>query len=140
MADAPYLVALALVEQAGQRALPLAGKSIPAAAAAAPEPGEDGRTLALELLLRIWQRSDAGPLRRAAGEPSLLLLELPLELLQNQLPQLKAAWVAGGDTSVLLQGLGDLALRGWRITIARYEPIRFHAWPGSPDDASEPAG
>ncbi|MCX5968568.1 MAG: hypothetical protein NTV57_13190, partial [Cyanobacteria bacterium] len=83
MADAPYLVALALVDKGGLRALPLAGKSQSAAAAQAQDPGEDGHTLALELLLRLWQGSDELPLRRAAGEPSLLLVELPLELMSE---------------------------------------------------------
>ena len=73
MADAPYLVALALVEFAGKRALPLTGKSQSAEAADAVDPGDGGRTLALELLLRLWQRSEEGPLQRAAGEASLLL-------------------------------------------------------------------
>jgi len=72
MADAPYLVALALVERDGKRALPLTGKSRSAAAAETPDPGEDGRTLALELLLRLWQRSDEGAQQRGAGEDSLL--------------------------------------------------------------------
>ena len=98
MADAPYLVALALVEKGGERALPLAGKSQSAAAVAALDPGEDGRTLALELLLRLWQGSDALPLRRAAGDPSLLLVEMPLEVMSEQLPILKARWIATGDT------------------------------------------
>ena len=53
MAEAPYLVALALLEQEGKRALPLNGKSLAVAAAEAAEPGDDGRTLMLELLLRI---------------------------------------------------------------------------------------
>lgn len=102
MADAPYLVALALEEKGGERALPLTGKSQSAAAVAALDPGEDGRTLALELLLRLWQGSDALPLRRAAGDPSLLLVEMPLEVLVS---------------------------RAWRITIARDEPLSFIAWP-----------
>jgi hypothetical protein len=69
MAEAPYLVALALLEQEGKRALPLNGKSLAVAAAEAPDPGDDGRTLVLELLLRLWQRSEEGALRRAAGRP-----------------------------------------------------------------------
>ena len=68
MANAPYLVALALVELDGKRALPLTGKTQSAAANdPAQDPGDDGRTLALELLLRLWQRSDEGPLQRAAA-------------------------------------------------------------------------
>ena len=129
MADAPYLVALALVEFGGKRALPLTGKSQTASAAEAVDPGEDGRTLALELLLRLWQRSEEGPLRRAAGEASLLLVELPMELMSDQLPLLKANWIAGGETAALLTSLEGLAIRAWRITIAKYEPVSFIAWP-----------
>lgn len=129
MADAPYLVALALVEIAGKRALPLTGKSLPATAADATDPGDDGRTLALELLLRLWQRSDEGPLQRAAGEASLLLLELPLDVMSEQLPLLKANWISGSASEVLLDSLRELAIRGWRISIAKYEPVSFIAWP-----------
>lgn len=129
MADAPYLVALALVEFAGKRALPLTGKSQSAAAADATDPGDDGRTLALELLLRLWQRSEEGPLKRAAGDPSLLLVELPMDVMSKQLPLLKANWVSGGDTEAFLGSLQGLAIRAWRITIAKYEPVSFIAWP-----------
>jgi hypothetical protein len=129
MADAPYLVTLALVEIDGKRALPLTGKSQSAAAAEADQPGEDGRTLALELLLRLWQRSDEGPLQRAAGEASLLLVEVPLDVMSEQLPLLKASWLAGGDTQVLLTSIQGLAQRAWTIKIAKYEPVTLVAWP-----------
>ena len=129
MADAPYLVALALVEFAGKRALPLTGKSQSAEAADAVDPGNDGRTLALELLLRLWQRSEEGPLQRAAGEASLLLLELPMALMSEQLPLLKANWIAGGETASFINSLEGLAIRAWRIKIAKYEPVSFIAWP-----------
>jgi len=129
MADAPYLLALALVEFGGKRALPLTGKSQSAAAADAVDPGDDGRTLALELLLRLWQRSDEAPLKRAAGEASLLLVELPLEVMSEQLPLLKANWLGRGETEALLSSLQGLAIRAWRITIAKYEPVSFVAWP-----------
>jgi len=129
MADNSYLVALALIEQDGRRSLPLTGKSQPAEAAAASDPGETGRSLALELLLRIWQRSDDGPLRRAAGPDSLLLVELPLEVMSEQLPVHKANWIATGDTAALLDGLKTLVQRGWRIHVAKYEPVSFPSWP-----------
>jgi hypothetical protein len=128
MADAPYLVALALLEIGGKRALPLAGRSQPASAAEAADPGDGGRTLALELLLRLWQRSDEGPIQRAAGENSLLLVEMPLDLMSEQLPLLKASWIAGGDTSDVLRKLEELAIRGWRILFAKYEPVSYQPW------------
>jgi hypothetical protein len=129
VADAPYLVALALMEVGGKRALPLSGRSQPASAAEASDPGEAGRTLALELLLRLWQRSDEGGIQRAAGENSLLLVELPLELMSEQLPLLKASWVSGGDTADFLQKLQGLASRGWRIVFAKYEAVSYQPWP-----------
>lgn len=129
MADAPYLVALALLEQEGQRALPLNGKSLTMAAAGMEDPGDDGRTLVLELLLRLWQRSEAGALRRAAGEASLLLVELPLEALQEPLPLLKARWLGDGDTAAFHTALNALAIRGWSVSIARYAAVSFQAWP-----------
>ena len=143
MADAPYLLALARVERNGERLLPLNGKSRRPVEAPDPantdpansdpgapptDPGEEGRGLALELLLRLWQRSDEGPIQRAAGDDSLLLLEMPLELISERLPLLKATWIGGAETAILQAELRQLALRGWRISIAKYEPVTFSAW------------
>ena len=129
MANAPYLVALALVELDGKRALPLTGKTQSATAAEAQDPGDDGRTLALELLLRLWQRSDGGPLQRAAGDSSLLLIEIPLDVMSEQLPLVKASWLATGDTAALEASLKALVIRGWRLGLAKYEPVSFSPWP-----------
>ena len=133
MADAPYLIALALVEIDGRRALPLNGRSLPAAALAtadseAAAPGDLGRDQALELLLRLLERSENGGLKRLAGSETLLLLQMPLERMSERIPVLKASWLAGGDTSVLLDGLRQIADRGWRIEAARGEAIRFPLW------------
>jgi hypothetical protein len=129
MADAPYLVALALLERGGQRALPLTGKSQRPEAADAPDPGADGHSLALELLLRLWQQSGESPIRRIAADDSLLLVEIPLEAMQERLPQLKAIWLSSGDSAAFLEDLRELAGRFWRIEQARYEGIRFVALP-----------
>ena len=90
MADAPYLIALALLEQDGRRALPLQGTSLPEGIPAGVDPGEAGRRQTLELLVRVWQRSEAGPLRRAAADQSLLLASVPMDCLLDTLPALKA--------------------------------------------------
>nr|WP_259737453.1 hypothetical protein [Synechococcus sp. CS-1329] len=70
MADAPYLIALALLEQGEQRSMPLQRQSLPEPVPADGNPGDVGRQQALELLVRVWQRSEGGALRRAAGEHS----------------------------------------------------------------------
>ncbi len=130
MADAPYLVALALCTVAGERALPLTGLSLPTPPAAAG-PGPLGEQLALELLLQLWQRSGAGSLQRAE-DPSLLLVELPLAQMSERLPLLKRDWLAGGSTAAFLAGLASLSLRGWTASIAKREPVRFSPWPATP--------
>jgi len=128
MANSPYLVALALVELGGKRALPLTGKTQSAGAAEASDAGDDGRLLALELLLRLWQRSDEGALQRAAADQSLLLIEIPLDVMSEQLPLLKATWLASGDTAAFEASLKALVIRGWRMGIAKYEPVSFSPW------------
>ena len=125
MADAPYLIALALLEQDGQRAMPLQGKSLRQAIPADGDPGDEGHRQALELLVRVWQRSDDGPLGRAAAERSLLLAQVPMEALQEQLPALKACWLATGDTAVLLEQLGALGSGLWSLGLARREPLQY---------------
>ena len=127
MADAPYLVALALVEQEGRRALPLTGRSLPAEAVTA-EPTTIAHALALELLLRLWQRSDEGPLRRACGVESLLLVELPMEALSEALPTLKAAWLNSGDVGAFQRGLQAICGRAWTLSIAKFEPVTLTPW------------
>lgn len=126
MADAPYLICLALLEQGGVRAMPINGKSLRQAIDPGAEPGEEGRTLALELLVRLWQRSDSGgSLQRTAADDSLLLLQLPFEALQQELPRIKAAWIASGDTATLLDRLQSQADGLWRLTLERHQPLRF---------------
>lgn len=120
MADAPYLIALALLEQDGARAMPLQGKSLPSAL---DDPGSIGEQQVLQLLLRIWQRSDTGAIQRAVGETSLLLAELPIEVFQAQLPAIKADWLNGGETGTFLEQLRALAGGLWSIKIEPRGPL-----------------
>ena len=123
MADTPYLVALALIEQEGRRASPLAGRSQKEVAAEGEAPDELGRALVLELLLRVWQRSDEGLLRRAAAAESLLLVELPMERLPEDLPVLKAAWLNSGDAEAFRKGLQGMSPRAWTIAVEKFQPV-----------------
>ena len=125
MADAPYLIALALLEQNGERALPLQGKSLREPLTADGDPGEVGRQQALELLVRVWQRSDQGALNRAAGDHSLLLVAVPIEALQEELPALKAQWLNSGDTDVLVQGLSALGSGVWSLNLEPRQPLTY---------------
>lgn len=123
MAEAPYLVALALFEQDGGRAMPLAGRSQLSAAADGEAPVPLGHALVLELLLRIWQRSDQGALQRVGGAEALLLVELPMERLPEDLPQIKADWLNSGDSAAFLAALQTMGLRAWRLSIEKFRPV-----------------
>lgn len=125
MADAPYLIALALLEQNGERAMPLQGKSLREALPADADPGEVGRQQALELMLRVWQRSDQGPVKRAAGDHSLLLITVPIEALQEAIPAIKAQWLNSGDADALLEQLHALASGVWSLNLEPRQPLVF---------------
>lgn len=124
MADAPYLIALALLEQDGQRAMPLQGKSLKQPIATGETPAEEGERQALELLLRVWQRTDGGALRRSAAEQSLLLAEVPMTALMGPLPALKAEWLGDGNTEALIAGLKALGGGGvWSLKLEQRGPL-----------------
>jgi hypothetical protein len=125
MADASYLIALALLEQNGERAMPLQGKSLRELLPADGDPGEVGRQQALELLVRVWQRSDQGALSRAAGDQSLLVVAVPIEALQEDLPVLKAQWLNSGDTPALVQGIAALGAGVWSLNMEPREPLAY---------------
>ncbi|MEL0340020.1 MAG: hypothetical protein VXA52_07630 [Synechococcus sp.] len=128
MADSPYLVCLALIEQNGQRRLPLGGKGLQHSIAAGSDPGAEGHALALDLLLRLWQQSDDGAIQRTQGLQSLLLLELPMDCFLETLPQLKQAWLRTGNTEALMDGLRQLTAQGWTLATAKFSQPTFACW------------
>lgn len=129
MADTPYLIAMALFDQQGRRALPLAGRSQAEVAPMGEAPQLLGHALALDLLLRVWQRSDEGSLQRAAGLYSLLLVELPMERLPEDLPAIKAAWLKTGDTEAFKVALQAMSSRGWTMAVEKFKPVVLNpAW------------
>jgi hypothetical protein len=129
MADTPYLIAMALFDQQGRRALPLAGRSQAEVAPIGEAPQLLGHALALDLLLRVWQRSDESSLQRAAGLYSLLLVELPMERLPEDLPAIKAAWLKTGDTEAFKVALQAMSSRGWTIAVEKFKPVVLNpAW------------
>ena len=129
MADTPYLIAMALFDQQGRRALPLAGRSQAEVAPIGEAPQLLGHALALDLLLRVWQRSDEGSLQRAAGLYSLLLVELPMERLPEDLPAIKATWLKTGDTEAFKVALQAMSSRGWTMAVEKFKPVVLNpAW------------
>jgi hypothetical protein len=114
---------MALIDQQGRRALPLGGRSQKNVAPQGEAPEELGHVLALELLLRVFQRSDQGSLQRVAGTDSLLLVELPMERLPEDVPRLKAAWLNTGDTAAFKAALQTFSPRAWTVSIEKFKPV-----------------
>ena len=129
----PEPVAVQVEEIVVASALLVMGPADRQARAMAPEqrahaeadPGDEGRRQAFELLLRVWQRSEGGALRRAAGDRSLLLVEVPIEALQEGVPALKARWIATGNLAELLAGLAGFGGGLWCVTLEPRGPMRF---------------
>ena len=122
----PYIVAIALIEVNGRRAMPLGGKSLKGSISENSLPGMEGELISLELLMRVFQRSEEGPISKAEKENSFLLIEIPLEVMQNQIPLLKSEWLNSGDTKVLLNKLEEITSNIWTLEFIRYEGMKFN--------------
>ncbi len=137
MSDSNFLIALAMMEQNNKRAMPIAGKSLSAELSMSTielnssdsnQLFDQASNLAFELLLRIWKRTDDGPLRRASGQDSLLLVEIPMNALPEELPSLKSQWIRFGDDAIFTSSLRDKIVRGWTIDVEKHKPISFAVW------------
>ena len=76
MASQDYLIAIALIEQNLVRAMPLGGKEIKDNLEESEDFKKLGEEVILNLLMRVFQRSDEGALIRASEEKRLLLLHM----------------------------------------------------------------
>ena len=121
----PYLIALALIEQEGKRLLPLGGKSLKDSIELDNDPGDIGKELANQVLLRVFQKSESKPLRRAYGERSLLIIQIPMISMQEQIPLIKANWINYGDSEKLIQDLNQICMGLWSISFSREGGIKF---------------
>ena len=122
----PYLVAIALIEEEGKRVMPLGGKSLKRKISDQLSPGKEGELISLELLLRVFQRSEQGSISRAAKEYSFLLIELPIEAMQSQLPLLKSEWLNSGDIKGFLDNLKKITFSVWSLDFIKYEGVKFN--------------
>ncbi len=125
MNDYPYLIALALIEQDGNRLMPLGGKSLKSSIDKTLLPGEIGKELSNQLLLRIFQKSESNPLRRVFGERSLLLIQIPMLIMQERIPIIKANWINHGNNHKLCEELKEISIDLWSINFKKEAGIVF---------------
>jgi len=98
MASQDYLIAIALIEQNNERAMPLGGKEVKLDIDEKENFKKLSEDVTLNLLLRLFQRSDDGPMKRISCEKGLLLVHMHPKRMQKELPFIKAEWIRDGDT------------------------------------------
>ena len=123
----PYLVGIALIEINNKPAMPIGGKSYSIKTSESTESDikQQGEKVILGLMLRVLQRSDEGSIRRLAGNQSLLLAEMSMEVLQQNLPLIKSNWIKTCDTKTFLLELKKCSSSIWRVEYIKYEGIKL---------------
>ena len=86
MASQDYLIAIALIDQNNVRAMPLGGKEIKEKLEEESNLIKLGEEVILNLLLRVFQRSDEGALKRVSEDKGLLLVHMPVSYTHLTLP------------------------------------------------------
>ena len=124
MLDQPYLVALALIEQGGKRSLPLGGKSLKESLPENHTPNVEGSLIVQQLLLRIFQKSEDGPIKRAFAQNSLLLIQVPIDSMQANIPILKAEWINSGNSEKFISELQKICQGVWSVIFSKQEGIK----------------
>jgi len=125
MANQDYLIAIALIEQNNTRAMPLGGKEIKGALDDKDNLKKLAEDVILNLLLRVFQRSDEGSLKRVSADKGLLLVHMHPKRMQKELPFIKSEWIRDGDTNQFLKYLGNLSKEIWTASFVKYKGIEL---------------
>ena len=123
MASQDYLIAIALIEQNKIRAMPLGGKEIKDNLDEEGNLKKLGEEVILNLLLRVFQRSDEGALKRVSEDKGLLLVHMHPKRMQKELPFIKSEWIRDGDTNQFLKYLGNLSKEIWTASFVKYKGV-----------------
>ncbi len=122
-----YLIAFALVEQSGKRAMPIGGKSIKESESNKALPKELAELLALEILLRVFAKTDQNQTKRIAKEKSILLAKISMNRMQEDLPSLKSEWISEGNTQILINKLMGICEGLWNVDYTKYEGVKIES-------------
>ena len=125
MASQDYLIAIALIEQNNERAMPLGGKEIKGDIEDKEVFKKQAEDVILNLLLRLIQRSDDGAIKRLSAEKGLILVHMHPKRMQKELPFVKSEWIRDGDTTQFLQYLGNLSKEIWTTSFIKYKGVEF---------------
>jgi len=125
MEEQRYLIAIALAEQNNKRLMPLGGKTFSGVNSENHAPKEKAEKIILDLLLRLFKRTNEGNLKIQDDENGLLLAEISFESMHNNIPVIKSDWINTGDTDTLIGKLKSICSNLWSIQYKKHEGIIF---------------
>ena len=125
MQEQKYLIAIALAEQNNKRLMPLGGKTFSGDDALSQANKEKAEKIILDLLLRLFKRSNEGNLKISNNETGLLLAEISFESMQKNLPIIKSKWINDGETDDLIENLKSISSNLWSVQYKKHDGIIF---------------
>ena len=126
MEEQKYLIAIALAEQNNKRLMPLGGKTFSGVDSENQPPSKESEKILLDLLLRLFKRTNEGNLKISNDETGLLLAEISFESMHNNLPIIKSDWINTGNTDTLIDKLKSISTNLWSIKYKKHEGIMFN--------------
>ena len=126
MEEQKYLIAIALAEQNNKRLMPLGGKTFAGVDSLSKTPIKEAEKIILDLLLRLFKRTNEGNLKISNDETGLLVAEIRFENMQNNLPIIKSNWINDGNTDSLIDKLKSICSNLWGIEYKKHEGIIFN--------------
>ena len=126
MEEQKYLIAIALAEQNNKRIMPLGGKTFGGVDSENQTPKKEAEKILLDLLLRLYKRTNEGDLKASNDETGLLLAEISFKNMQSNLPIIKSNWINKGNTDAFIEELNSICSNLWSIQYKKHEGIMFN--------------
>ncbi len=126
MEEQKYLIAIALAEQNNKRLMPLGGKTFSGVDSENQPPTKEAEKILLDLLLRLFIRTNEGNLKISNNDTGLLLAEISFESMHKNLPIIKSDWINTGNTDTLIDKLKSISSNLWGIKYKKHEGIMFN--------------
>ena len=126
MEEQKYVIAIALAEQNNKRLMPLGGKTFSGVNALSQSSKKEVEKIILDLLLRLFQRTNEGSLKISNDKTGLLLAEISFESMHKNIPVIKSNWINKGDTDTLIEKLKSICSKLWSVKFKKHEGIMFN--------------
>ena len=126
MEEQKYVIAIALAEQNNKRLMPLGGKTFAGDYDLSQGPKKEAEKIILDLLLRLFKRTNEGNLKISNNDSGLLLAEINFESMHKNIPIIKSNWINTGDTDILIERLKLICSNLWSIQYKKHEGIIFN--------------